>query len=101
MPLQKVLKKISLIKKGRYDLEKEPQSCLEMEELCVALEEMAGKISHNMETQKEKAELEKRLAQSELKMLQNQINPHFLFNTLNMIYCMAEKEGAKESSSML
>lgn len=101
MPLQKVLKKISLIKKGRYDLEKEPQSCLEMEELCVALEEMAGKISHNMETQKEKAELEKRLAQSELKMLQNQINPHFLFNTLNMIYCMAEKEGAKEASSML
>lgn len=101
MPLQKVLKKISLIKKGRYDLEKEPQSCLEMEELCVALEEMAGKISHNMETQKEKAELEKRLAQSELKMLQNQINPHFLFNTLNMIYCMAEKEGAKEALSML
>ena len=101
MPLQKVLKKISLIKKGRYDLEKEPQSCLEMEELCVALEEMAGKISHNMETQKEKAELEKRLAQSELKMLQNQINPHFLFNPLNMIYCMAEKEGAKEASSML
>lgn len=101
MPLQKVLKKISLIKKGRYDLEKEPQSCLEMEELCVALEEMAGKISHNMETQKEKAELEKRLAQNELKMLQNQINPHFLFNTLNMIYCMAEKEGAKEASSML
>ena len=101
MPLQKVLKKISLIKKGRYDLEKEPQSCLEMEELCVALEEMAGKISHNMETQKEKAELEKRLAQSELKMLQNQINPHFLFNTLNMIYCMVEKEGAKEASSML
>lgn len=101
MPLQKVLKKISLIKKGRYDLEKEPQSCLEMEELCVALEEMAGKISHNMETQKEKAELEKRLAQSELKMLQNQINPHFLFNTLNMIYCMAEKEGAKEASSMI
>lgn len=101
MPLQKVLKKISLIKKGRYDLEKEPQSCLEMEELCVALEEMAGKISHNMENQKEKAELEKRLAQSELKMLQNQINPHFLFNTLNMIYCMAEKEGAKEASSML
>jgi len=101
MPLQKVLKKISLIKKGRYDLEKDPQSCLEMEELCVALEEMAGKISHNMETQKEKAELEKRLAQSELKMLQNQINPHFLFNTLNMIYCMAEKEGAKEASSML
>lgn len=39
--------------------------------------------------QREKQKLEKEKMQSELKFLRSQINPHFLFNTLNNIYALA------------
>jgi LytS/YehU family sensor histidine kinase len=39
----------------------------------------------------QKKELEKKNLQSELAMLKNQINPHFLFNTLNNIDSMIKK----------
>lgn len=38
---------------------------------------------------KAKAELEKENIETELKMLKNQLNPHFLFNTLNNLYSLA------------
>ena len=76
---------------------------------------MAHSVSQNIETMQERDRLEKLLleqenenlkkdellAQSELKMLQNQINPHFLFNTLNMVYRMSLKEGADDAADML
>lgn len=39
--------------------------------------------------QREKQKLEKEKMQSELKFLRSQINPHFLFNTLNNVYSLA------------
>lgn len=39
--------------------------------------------------QREKKKLEKEKMQSELKFLRSQINPHFLFNTLNNVYSLA------------
>lgn len=39
--------------------------------------------------QRERKKLERETLQSELKFLKNQINPHFLFNTLNNIYSLA------------
>lgn len=42
--------------------------------------------------QRDKKELEKQTLQSELNFLKSQINPHFLFNTLNSLYALTLKK---------
>lgn len=45
-------------------------------------------------------DLEKRFAAAQFQALKNQLNPHFLFNTLNTIARMAKIEGAPTSEQM-
>lgn len=60
--------------------------------------EMAG-LLHREEL--ERMEMEKQLESAKLELLKSQINPHFLFNTLNMIGCMAKLEDAATTEKMI
>ena len=114
-PLDQLLLNIQKVKEGKYDLRQISDSSQEMEELCVALTSMAQQIQKNFDNEREKAGLQRQLlekkneslkkdellAQSELRMLQNQINPHFLFNTLNMINRLVEQNETQVASDMI
>ncbi|WP_342536951.1 PocR ligand-binding domain-containing protein [Sporosarcina sp. FSL K6-3508] len=47
-----------------------------------------------------RSELEKMLKDTQLKVLQSQVNPHFLFNTLNTISRLAYMENAKQTEDV-
>ena len=47
------------------------------------------------------SEMEKQLLQAQTDLLRNQINPHFLFNTLNVISGMANLEDASTTEKMI
>jgi two-component system, LytTR family, sensor kinase len=53
------------------------------------------------ESQKAVAELEKSRTASELKMLKDQVNPHFMFNTLNNLYGLIGKNPLQAQESVI
>jgi sensor histidine kinase YesM len=60
-------------------------------------------VQKNNRIEKEKKEIEKAHLESELNQLKQQLNPHFLFNTLNNIYSLIaiNQSKAQESVHML
>lgn len=52
-------------------------------------------------TEKERKQLEQERTEAELKNLKNQLNPHFLFNTLNNIYSLIAISPERAQSAVL
>jgi two-component system LytT family sensor kinase len=53
------------------------------------------------ERERQNAQLEKLQAETELKFLKSQINPHFLFNSLNTIYALSIKQSKQTPEVIL
>lgn len=66
----------------------------------LAQEELNEKNHKLMEELQTRARLETLLQEAQLKVLQSQINPHFLFNTLNTISRLAYLENAEQTQDV-
>jgi signal transduction histidine kinase len=107
-PLEKLTRAASELSKGRFDLKIEVNSRDEMAFLARMFEHMRTNINKLIIEIQQKAQLEKELQESkillkdsQLRSLQSQINPHFLFNTLNTVSKKAYLEGSEETSDLL
>ncbi|MFD1739725.1 sensor histidine kinase [Bacillus salitolerans] len=107
-PVGKLTKAASELSKGRFDLPIKVETNDEIAFLARTFDRMRIDINDLIIKIKQKAQLERELQRSKLllqesqfRSLQSQINPHFLFNTLNTLSKKAYLEGAEETSNLL
>lgn len=90
------------IAKGRFDTEPPPlRSGDELGILSDAFRQMLADLKILIEKDKERLEMDRLVKELELQALQSQINPHFLFNTLNVLSKLALLEGAEQASDLI
>lgn len=86
-PIKKLEEAMKNIESGLYEIEVEAGGCNEAQSLALHYNQMVHKISTLLV---DISEQEKSLKAYELNVLHSQINPHFLYNTLDTIVWMAE-----------
>lgn len=93
-PIQRLEEAVNQIEAGNLDTKIEPSGFYEVWHLGNAINEMQDTLKQLMQDIVQEHEAKRR---SELMVLQNQINPHFLYNTLDIIVWMIENEKREEA----
>lgn len=97
-PIKKVRTTMKQVEKGDFSVRAEVESEDEIGELAQGFNHMLVKIHNLME---QEIESQGKLRFAELKALQSQINPHFLYNTLDSINWMARMNRVDKVSEMI
>lgn len=99
-PIVDVVSAMETVEDGDWPAPLVPDTEDELKTLAMGFNSMADTLKRTMEEmlseQEEKRKAEILALQFQLEMLQYQINPHFIYNTLNAISAMALKNGQEE-----
>ncbi len=93
-PVNKAREKMKLIGKGNFNVHFDVEGNDEIGMFLTTFNKMAIKIKNLLLQVEEKEKLKR---EYELALIQQQIKPHFLYNTLNVIYMLCEMNMKKEA----
>ncbi|SEA32937.1 two-component system, sensor histidine kinase YesM [Thalassobacillus cyri] len=96
-PIRHLKEKMKLASDGNLDVKVYNESSDEIADLSNSFNIMISKIKSLLQ---QSLEEQKQLTNAEFRALQNQINPHFLYNTLDNIIWMAESKKSTEVIEM-
>ncbi len=97
-PLYKLQRSMKLVEQGNFDIQLEEEGEYIASELSKTFNKMVARIRTLMdEIVKEQDSKRKK----EMEVLQSQINPHFLYNTLDSIIWLVEDERVEEATQMI
>lgn len=97
-PIGGVRENVRKVGHGNFDITPVETNVIEVKELDRGILKMAGRIQTLLENVKEE---ERKQHMIQLELLQAQINPHFLYNTLDTIVWMVEADMHDEAIEML
>lgn len=104
-PLRAVAGAMQQVQSGRWEKVEKIETRDELADLQDGYNEMVTSLElltqRLAEEQNQKNKIKIAMLQSRLDMLQSQINPHFIHNTLNTMNYLAQKEQARELSALI
>ncbi len=114
-PIHRLVEQANELSTGNFDVKDVEVTNDEVGVLSETFNQMKRNVKQLFVEIKQRAKLEQKLQDQEIKniethrllkemelrSLQNQMNPHFLFNTLNVVSKMAYIEGAEKSSDLV